>query len=256
MTIQAYLESNIWKPSSDGQWLEAPCTLITEGVHKGSHGAIFHAGHILEESTSKWQNIPLTLGHPQVDGQFVSITQSPEIFNQYQIGEVVSPYWDEQKKAIRAKVRIPANHPQKDRLMKLKEVSVGVFTEDTQVYGQWFGEDYQACSISHCPDHLALLPEGMVGACNFDSDGCGIRVNAYQELTDTIKSFKESVMTDEKLLPLGIHQKDEVITESELRELQEANILLPGFLNINPNRSKQGEQGYDEAPGLYPPGVE
>lgn len=258
MNIQAYLESNIWKPTADGKWLEAPCVLITEGVHHGSHGKIFHAAHILAESVQKWQSIPLTLGHPQVDGQFVSITQSPEIFNQYSIGEVTSPYWDESKKAIRAQVRIPANHPMRDRLTKLKEVSVGVFTEDVNTYGSWFGENYDACSISHQPDHLAILPEGQVGACNFESDGCGIRVNSsYQELQNIITTFKESVMTDEKLLPLAIHKKDEVITEDELRELQGANILLPAHLNINPDRvSKPSEQGYDEAPGLYPPGVE
>lgn len=240
MNIQAYLESNIWKPTADGQWLQAPVTLIVEGVHRGSAGAIYHAAHVLKESFQKWASIPLTLGHPQVDGKFVSITQSPEVFSQYQIGEVVNPYWDEQKKAIRASVRIPASHPQKDRLMKLREVSVGVFTKDTETYGSWYGENYSACSISHAPDHLALLPEGQVGACNFSNDGCGIRVNSagYKILQNALTTYVNNLIGGNKM-----------------NEDYEYNMATPQFQAV------EGETGVDavqilkefeDFPGLVP----
>lgn len=255
MNIQAYLE-NIWQPSADGQWLEAPCCLITEGVHSGSHGAVYHAAHVLEKAVPAWEGVNLTLGHPQVDGNFVSIHHSPEIEERYSIGKVTAPYWDPEKKAIRAQVRIPVNHPMRDRLMKLKEVSVGVFTEDTQVYGHWFGEDYQSCSISHQPDHLAILPEGMVGACSVD-DGCGIRTNALQNALTTYvhNLIGGNTMSDEMLLPPGVEGDDyRSMTETELRTLQyEADegegLLLPPCLN---GRNLECQGGDD---GLYPPGV-
>jgi hypothetical protein len=250
MSIVAYLESNVWKPTADGQWLEAPCTLITEGVHAGSHGAIYHSANVLAENAHKWQNIPLTLGHPRIGDDYVSVNFSPEVFTRFQIGEVVNPRWDEDKKAIRASVRIPANHPQKERLTKLKEVSVGVFTTDTNIYGQWFGENYSACSISHEPDHLALLPEGHVGACDYDHDGCGMRVNNLQ---------KGEIPMTEKLLPSCVSDGEESFTVQELQDLQEAadhdGFLLPGPMNVNLSR-QTAQRGHDDGEMLLPPGVE
>ena len=55
------------------------------------------------------------------------------------------------------------------------EVSIGVFSDDEEVSGEWNGETYNAISRRHVTDHLALLPGG-VGACSW-SDGCGIRAN-------------------------------------------------------------------------------
>jgi hypothetical protein len=255
MNLQAYLEE-VWK--QDGSILSAPVTLLVEGVHRGSHGAIYHSAKVLEKATHLWEGVNLTLGHPQVDGNFVSIHHSPEIEERYTIGKVTAPYWDSEKKAIRATVKISANEPQAKRLMKLREVSVGIFGDETEIYGQFYGESYNACALTHVPDHLAVLPEGVRGACSVD-DGCGIRTNALQNALTTYVNnlIGGNTMIDEMLLPPGVEGEDyRSMTETELRTLQyEADegegLLLPPCLN---GRNLDCQGGDDDK--LLPPGVE
>lgn len=50
-----------------------PVVMIREGVLNGSKGPIFWPGHILQQNAAKWNNIPVSIGHPQVNGGAVSI---------------------------------------------------------------------------------------------------------------------------------------------------------------------------------------
>lgn len=155
---------------------EAPATLITEGVHNGSHGPVYWAAHILKKFAHLWNNIPLVLGHPMVNGNPVGVHHSREIEQKYIIGNVVGGHYDEQKRAIKATVQVFAHHAKAAEAMRLREVSVGVFAEETSTYGQHRGKQYRACAIAMQPDHAAILPEGQVGACSWQ-DGCGIRIH-------------------------------------------------------------------------------
>lgn len=164
---------------------ESPAILITEGVHAGSHGPIFWAGHVLEQSAHKWEGVPVTLGHPNVDGANISIRhpQAPA-----PIGRVVRPRYDPVKKAITATVRISKDVPNVADVLKLREVSVGVFGEEMEDYGEWQGEAYAKCAITMDPDHLALLPAGVAAACSWE-DGCGVRTHSK-----TCKCHRELIM--------------------------------------------------------------
>jgi hypothetical protein len=254
MNITFYEEGSPWQ--LNGQFWQAPCTLITQGVHAGSHGPIFWADHVLKEAVSSWSYIPVTLGHPMVGDSHVSVNHSPETFVKYSLGEVINPYFDEAKKAIRGTLQIPVGLPKAlmDRVKNLREVSVGIFSEDTQTYGQYNGKDYHACAISMKPDHLAILPEDQRGACSWE-DSCGVRVNSMQHLQGDYE------MTTEKLLPVDVYRKDETITEDELRTLQyeadEHELLLPGCFNVNLDRVKpKSDDTYQDDGMLLPAGVE
>ena len=85
-TITAYLVSP-WTIQNGKA--TAPVTLVTEGVHCGSEGCILWKDHILKENASKWNNIPVTLEHPMIDGSPVSVDQSSEIHNKFAEGETL-----------------------------------------------------------------------------------------------------------------------------------------------------------------------
>ena len=223
--VTAYTESP-WRGQGD-YWV-APVTMITVGVHAGSHGPIYWADHILQQAAPAWEGVPLTLGHPEVDGQPVSVHHNAEIFSRFVIGRVTKPFYDPAKKGIRATLQVARSHPKIEQIKKIREVSVGIFGDHTQTYGSYGGKDYDKCAISMTPDHLAALPEGQ-GACSW-ADSCGIRTNSQLDelreiagetitrwVNDTLKGAK--AMEDypnEAVYPVEFYtanaEKDELAT--------------------------------------------
>jgi hypothetical protein len=218
-TITVYLESP-WTRQGDN--FEAPCTLMVEGVHSGSHGPIYHAAHVLKANAHKWEGQPVTLDRPQENGEFVDVNTSKAIWNKYVIGRVTKPYYDNSKNGIRATLQIPADLPLAQEVMKLKEVSVGIYGNETETYGSWNGQEYDKCAITHEPNHLAILDSQ--GACSFKK-GCGIRTN--EKGRDTMGSYEH-----EAVYPPEVY-------EAEFLEQQKA---------------KQPEQDH-EAEAVFPPEV-
>lgn len=244
----------------EGGIMKAPVTLITEGVRHGSHGRIFWAAHILEQNAHKWEGVPVCVDHPRIDGNYVSINQTPEAI----IGTVKNPRYDAAKRAIKAQIEIPAEHPQAGQIQAIKEVSMGVFSDETYTPGTFNGQDYSACSITLEPDHLALLPND-VGACDF-SEGCGIRNNAaFQLLQNAASTYFKNLtgkgdhqMNITPLLPPGVNQEKE-ITKEELQTLQDGadaqGILLPTQFNRCIGASKFEANRSDEVEPLLPAGM-
>jgi hypothetical protein len=201
-----------------------------------------------------------------VNGQAVSINHSPEIRAQYAIGKIVRPFYDPQKKALKATIQIPLTHPQAAKIQGLKEVSVGVFSEETETYGDWQGEAYRACAIAMTPDHLAILADGQVGACSFEGEnGCGIRVNqeSFQILQAAAMTalnhlMGENIMNTNKtegVYPPGVVDKGE-ITANELAENWEGFEGLPPaeIIALTSSQRTKGKSDDDDN-RLLPPGV-
>jgi hypothetical protein len=164
-------------------YLVVPVTMMVEGVHAGSHGALLHTIEDLGKFPASWDGRPIVINHPQdTEGNFIS-ANSPDVLKTSQVGRVYntvvngsklqSEAWLDKNKLelISPKVlnQINENIP--------IEVSVGVFTEDEELEteGDWNGEMYSSIARNHRPDHLAILSSGM-GACSIE-DGCGIRAN-------------------------------------------------------------------------------
>ncbi len=189
----------------DRKYLVVPVVMMVEGVHNGSLGAIFHSIGELGRMPGSWNGIPIVVDHPKIDGEFIS-ANIPEIIEQEKIGIIYNTYIDEDK--IRAEAWLDEDKLRQVSPVLLSqiqehqviEVSVGIFTEDEDVSGEWEGEEYEIIARNHRPDHLALLPGG-VGACSV-SDGCGIRSNKLKkkgdfklinekELVKVLKSLKD-----------------------------------------------------------------
>lgn len=221
----------------------APVIIMVEGVHHGSHGAIYWASHILKENAPKWDGTPVCFNHPQIDGMPVSIRRMSK---DHIIGYVRRPYFDEAKQGIRAEVEV--NSGLLPQVCNLREVSAGVFADEQYGAGVWNGEEYRACSITMEPDHLALLTE-QEGACSWE-DGCGIRNNSRQLFEAAVTTYVnnlmkgENVMTEQEfLLPTTFIDNSErpVEDNEDITALQagadKRGILLPTPLNERPESS-------------------
>jgi hypothetical protein len=89
------------------------------------------------------------------------------------------------------------------------EVSVGVFVEtDDEATGEHDGKPYRGAWRNIKPDHLALLPAGVVGACSREM-GCGVRAalsnsnNQYRQgdLMDGFKTLRNIPMSERDKMP-------------------------------------------------------
>ena len=160
--------------------LVVPVVMMVEGVHNGSFGPLLHLAEDLGRFPQSWNGIPVVVGHPQSEGQFIS-ANSPDIMEQGVVGRVYNSHMDgtrllaeawldeERLKDVSTEVM---DHIQSGKPL---EVSLGMFNEEEYTTGIYHNEPYSAIARNHRPDHLALLPGG-TGACSWE-DGCGVRVN-------------------------------------------------------------------------------
>jgi len=181
------------------QYIVVPVTMMVEGVHSGSGGPLFHSIAELGHFPEAWNGIPITIQHPEENGQGVS-ANSPNIIEGC-VGRVYNTHVEGSKlkaeawldvQKLSAKSPLALAHIRQSRPL---EVSVGVFSDNLPEPGDWNGEQYIAIARNHRPDHLALLPGG-VGACSW-TDGCGIRNNEkkggtnVEGLEKTIKDLSQ-----------------------------------------------------------------
>jgi len=253
-----------WKLNND-TW-ESPATLMVESVACGSHGCLYWPASVIENMAKSWHDVPLTIDHPLLDGTPVSVNLNQQIFDKHVIGRVINPWFDPISKALKATIQLePGRVGNVNQILSYKNLSIGVFSDEVNDVGQYKGKRYQGRVTMGTPDHVAVLPPGGPGpACSWET-GCGIRANMSpgdmilsQALTTYIKQLTGEIeMTDEKMLPIGVFNEGEetTISESELRALQEAEILLPTHMNINLDGHKPGQDDYQDEGMLLPAGV-
>ena len=162
-----------------------PVIMLVQGVLKGSQGPLLHTVEEFGRIPSSWNGRPVVVGHPKdEDGNFVS-ANSPDIVDNKTVGTVYNSYIDGNRlkgEVWLDKEKLATISPEVVSILaknEILEVSVGVFTENEPVSGDWSGVQYDAIARNHRPDHLALLPGG-IGACSVEA-GCGIRVNSLIE---------------------------------------------------------------------------
>lgn len=198
--------------------LVVPVIMMVEGVHAGSHGPLYHSIEELGRFPAAWNGIPVTIGHPEIDGQNVSANQ-PSIIDSRTVGRIYNTHiYDNQLRAEAwiDEEKLSAISPQ--ALSYLREgrpleVSVGIFSDEDPTTGIWHDEPYVAIAKNHRPDHLALLP-GSVGACSW-ADGCGVRTNEEGGDAEVNKDgceggkSKKKKKKDEEEEELGVMSEEE-----------------------------------------------
>ncbi len=128
-----------------------------------------------------WNGRPVVFDHPKINGIAVSASE-PEVLEDVGVGQLFNTTLDDTK----LKTEIWINNDRvagmsdevKDAVERLKsgdevvEISTGMFVLSEQVEGKFDGEDFAGIWRNIVPDHLAILPEGITGACSVE-DGCG-----------------------------------------------------------------------------------
>ncbi len=223
-TIGLYqVKSNNYEPRTETymgkKHLVVPVVMMVEGVHCGSAGPLFHSIEELGKYPASWNGIPVSIQHPEQDGQYIS-ANSPEVLERQTVGQVFNTRTEGNKLKAECWVdieRIMSISPEAYAYLNSKrplEVSIGVFTDDVDTEGEWNGEHYSAIATNHRPDHLALLPGG-TGACSW-ADGAGIRINSKQkggESLDTTQANENVVATIQNATiqqPTKYRRKDDV----------------------------------------------
>lgn len=137
-----------------------------------------------------WDGSPVVFDHPKdADGVPVS-ANSPEVLETNAFGQMFNTVLDgtKLKSEIWINQSLVANLSEEAqatvaKLMKgdtIIEVSTGLFLLSEMSTGEFDGEHFEAIWRNVVPDHLAVLPEGVPGACSI-ADGCGApRDNSMQ----------------------------------------------------------------------------
>lgn len=165
--------------------LVVPVVMMVEGVHAGSHGPLYHPAEELGKIPEVWNGIPVVVYHPEDERGFYVSANSPELVDERVIGRVYNTRFEDGK--LKAEAWINENRaaqvaPEILKLLregKVVDVSVGVFTDDDMIPGEWKNEKYIGVARNHRPDHLAILPNER-GACSLE-DGCGLGVNENEK---------------------------------------------------------------------------
>lgn len=165
----------------DGQhYLVVPVIMARNDVVM--NGALLPAEEMFPDA---WNGVPVTLGHPSVDGESFLSANQPKVIEEWCVGRIFNSVvvdgvlkgeaWVQVDKARKIDPKILQHI--KDQPL---DVSTGYFADAEPVTGDLNGREYSAIHRNVRPDHLALLP-GEVGACSW-GDGCGVRTNRRSKM--------------------------------------------------------------------------
>jgi len=211
LTVQATPDvANIRTASLHGEeYTVVPCVALKEGVLWPANAPAPELA-LAEEFgrfPAGWDGRPVVYDHPKVNGEAVPAS-TPSILEDAGIGQLFNTKLD--GKLLKTEiwvnnVRVESmDEVIQDAVQKLKdgdkivEVSTGLFSMSEIASGEYDGEEFQAIWRNIIPDHLAILPEGIRGACSV-ADGCGAprnnamkpvmraaRMNPHDEAEDTV----------------------------------------------------------------------
>jgi len=167
-----------------------PVVALVEGVLQAMNadGPELVLASEFSKTPQGWNGRPVVPNHPAVGDDRVS-ANSPSILEANEVGRVFNTRVAGKKLLMDAWLdpdlvtKLESDLLERLNSGKTVEVSVGVFVTAEEKKGKYNGDAYDRVWRDIIPDHLAMLPEGMPGACNIE-DGCGAprRVAKRREL--------------------------------------------------------------------------
>ena len=177
-----------------------PCIALVEGVLWPANAP--HPELALAEEFGRfpqgWDGRPVVFKHPQVNGNAISAS-TPTVLEEA-LGQIFNTSIEDKKLKTEIwinEVRVAElSEELQDVVTRLKdgdevvEVSTGLFAMQEMVTGEHNGETFESIWRNIVPDHLAILPEGTLGACSVE-DGCGApRSNQEQEFVPVMNAVQ------------------------------------------------------------------
>lgn len=173
-----------------------PCTMIVNGVLKGSQGAYLYPDEENGRNPSAWDHMPIVVYHPKVNGKFVS-ARKPTFLNNRKVGLILNTKHEDGKLKTEAWIDEERVQEVDKRVYesvlakKPMEVSTGLTFEVEGKEGEFNGTKYIGIARNYQPDHLAILPD-QVGACSL-KDGAGLFANVAEEPESTQHALQRSI---------------------------------------------------------------
>jgi len=144
-----------------------------------------------------WDGVPVTWGHPNEAGDFVS-ANTPATLSQWSIGRIFNSKVE--GTSLKAEAWIEVDRAEEvapgfiESILKAKkmvpiDVSTGYFSRDDAQSGELNGRPYTMVNRAVMPNHLAILV-GEEGACSW-ADGCGVRSNTRRKTMKAVKLNKK-----------------------------------------------------------------
>jgi hypothetical protein len=174
------------------EYTVVPVVALVEGVIQSMNSpqAEFVSADEFSRFCVGWNGRPVTMDHPQVNRSPVS-ANDPAVLSAYQIGIIFNAHCEDDKLLMEAWIDDERVQELSDasrevfevlQAGELVEVSTGLYTSVVETEGRFNGQDYFGVWEGIVPDHLAILPIGVLGACSIE-DGCGAnRVNSVAAL--------------------------------------------------------------------------
>ena len=225
-------------------YIKMPVVFLKEGILEGSAGALLHKADIFKDYAERFNKIPVTYMHPQLNNEYVSVKDNGTDV----LGFLDNVSYNEQKRALEGYVYID-NALLQNKYILLNElinknynieVSVGIYSEVDKIEGIFNEKKYIGVVQNYEPDHLAILGE-FPGACSYKA-GCGIRNNQHKadEIYNNKTNKKMEEMEEEKKLTLNellekLDDKDKKIVTQALSLLEnKKKELIDVIVNANP----------------------
>ena len=179
----------------------------------------------IEDSFQSWNGRPVMLGHPIVDGVFVS-ANDPEILDALSFGQLFNTQLDgaklKQEMWIPLQVALAKGDDFKEAIARFEsgemvDVSTAYVRDVEEKTGEFNGQKFETVARNIRPDHLAILLHEP-GACSLQ-DGCGApRVNEKKH------SFEEAEEVE-----------NETVKPNALERIKSAMTVIANAVGININ---------------------
>jgi len=175
----------------DQEYTVIPCVALCEGVLWPANAGSPELA-LAEEFgrfPAGWDGRPVVYNHPMINGAAVPAS-SPQVLTENAFGQLFNTRLDGKKLKTEiwinnSRVSFMSEDAQEviadlQKPNNMVEVSTGLFTMSEQVAGSYDGQPFAAIWRNVVPDHLAILPRGVKGACSIEH-GCGApRTNSMQ----------------------------------------------------------------------------
>lgn len=185
------------------EYIVAPITSIVPGILDGSDGPLYYPADETGKTPEIWNDIPLTVYHPTVNGEPASAREDGILAEQgigfakesaFENGKLRHMGWFDVEHVRNADKKFAAKPGYSPILPRLErdepiEVSTGLDPVKDKTPGTHNGKQYHAVARQpYKPDHIAILPD-IKGACAV-KDGCGVN-NAEDERKGLWRKFGE-----------------------------------------------------------------